>query len=78
MRAGKTRAAGFAVDSARRLFVAPAKFPNIANRIGNFPIERHRPRRSLSDGSPQRSGAVMHAHIIMHIGCGFSVNSCVI
>ena len=45
--------------------MAATKSPNIVNRIGYFPIERHRPRRFLSDGSPQGSDVMMHAHRIM-------------
>ena len=56
--------------------IEPTKSPNIANDIGNSPIERRRPGRFLSEGSPQRSGAMMHARQIKHIGRELGVNSC--
>ena len=60
------------------LFTESTKPPNIANRIGNSPIERYRPGRFLSDASPQRSDVMIHARRIIHIGRDLSVNSCVI
>ena len=51
------------------------KFPNIANRIGNSPTERHRPGRFLSDCSPQRSDVTVHARRIMHIISELGVNN---
>ena len=60
------------------LFTESTTPPNIANRIGNSPIERYRPGRFLSDASPQRSDVMIHARRIIHIGRELSVNSCVI
>ena len=55
------------------LFMEPAKSPNIANRIGNPPIERHRPGRFLSDGSPRRSDVmtgIPHMEPSQPVECG--------
>ena len=46
----------------RLSFVESTKSANIANRIGNSPIERRRPERFISDCSPQRSDVVVHVY----------------